>query len=411
MGSAVMRSFWRHIFNTKGTWSLGASLAIACGALCGRQELASAESTMCAVADEALSDAARLRGLAPTQKVPCVVRSTAEVERFLRDTIAAKFPSNLLSMEERVYRAIGVIPDDYPYADRIVQAYVSQIGGYYDPDKKTFVMVDTMATSMQYSVAVHELTHALQDQHFGLVDFLDPKHKNDELMAHAALVEGDATAIMQDSGRKRRVSSSESRSPAPDKPSPLEVPEGLERILLFPYVEGLTFVQALRKEGGMKMINEAFHRPPGSSREVLHPAEYLRGAPQPVEPTVDSLRDPGSNRSFEHTDSLGEFTIVAFLEAGGIEQNAARQAAQGLRGDLVGVSMRKGTDCDVVWRTEWDSPEDARDFASRYKEFLKTRYQREFGGDFVQVSPRKRMKVWQSPQDAVVIVEVVTNTL
>jgi hypothetical protein len=345
------------------------------------------------------------------QKVPCVVRSTAEVERFLRDTIAAKFPSNLLAMEERVYQAIGVVPDDYPYADRIVKAYVSQIGGYYDPDKKTFVMVDTMAASLQYSVAVHELTHALQDQHFGLVDFLDPKHKNDELMAHAALVEGDATAIMQDGARKRRVSKSEGDTPTSHTSSQLEVPEALERILLFPYVEGLTFVQALRKEGGMTMINEAFHRPPRSSREVLHPAEYIGGAPQLVEPTGESLREHDSNRSFEHTDSLGEFTIIALLEAGGVEKRAARQAAQGLRGDLVGVSMRKGAGCDVVWRTVWDSPEDAKDFAACYREFLKNRYQREVREAFVNVSPHKRMKIVESPHDAVVVVEVVTDTL
>jgi hypothetical protein len=364
---------------------------------------------MCSIAADALTEAARLRGLAPTQKVPCVVRSVKEIEQFLRDTLAAKFPKNLLAMEERVYQAIGVVPDDYPYADRIIQAYVSQIGGYYDPEKKTFVMVDTMAESMQYSVAVHELTHALQDQHFGLVDFLDPKHKSDELMAHAALVEGDATAIMQESGRHQHQKKSNSIVESSVTPTVVEIPEALERILLFPYIEGLSFVQALEKEGGVERLNSSFRDPPRSSREILHPLEYMSRKTSLVVPTTATLQEGDSRRVFEHTDSLGEFTIAAMLEAGGIKKAAAQRAAQGLRGDLIGVSRRDAHSYEVVWRTEWDSAKDAKDFALQYGEFLRGRYQKEVGDELIQVAPRKSMKMRVLRDESTVVVYAVVT--
>lgn len=409
-----MPDFSRDIFNVQKSLLWTASVVSLFVAICtsegGTIESAHAEPSMCAVAADALTEAARLRGLAPTREVPCVVRSVGEIEQFLRDTLAAKFPRNLLVMEERVYQAIGVVPDDYPYADRIIQAYVSQIGGYYDPDKKTFVMVDTMAANMQYPVAVHELTHALQDQHFGLVDFLDPKHKSDELMAHAALVEGDATAIMQRSGNHKRSKMSEASARSSDTPEPLEVPEALERILLFPYIEGLSFVRALEKEGGQRRINRSFQDPPRSSREILHPTEYLKRQNPVLVPTSASLQEGGVKRVFEHTDSLGEFTIMAMLEAGGVQKRVAQRAAQGLRGDLIGVSKRDAGGYDVVWRTVWDSREDAEDFAKQYGDFLYRRYQKEVGDNLIQVAGDKMMKRRLALDDATVVINAVVTT-
>ena len=59
-----------------------------------------------------------------------------------------------------------------------------------------------MPAAFQTTIAVHELTHALQDQYFDLQKFVDAKTENsDLLLAHSALVEGDATAVMIDYDR------------------------------------------------------------------------------------------------------------------------------------------------------------------------------------------------------------------
>ena len=106
---------------------------------------------------------------------------------------------NRLYSEGVVYQRLALVPKDFKYESGIIDLYTSQIGGYYDPKKDHFVMAKWIPASLQFPVAVHELVHALQDQHFKLDTFLDPKTMtSDALMARAALVEGDATAVMID---------------------------------------------------------------------------------------------------------------------------------------------------------------------------------------------------------------------
>ena len=50
----------------------------------------------------------------------------------------------------------------------------SQVGAYYDPEKQSFfVVMSGLPELMQGVMYSHELYHALQDQHFGLVRYMD----------------------------------------------------------------------------------------------------------------------------------------------------------------------------------------------------------------------------------------------
>jgi len=356
-----------------------------------------AEPSMCAVTERALRDASKLRGLSPQSPVPCVVHSRADIERFLRKTIAEKFPKETLAMEELWYRAVGIVPDDYPYEREIVQAYVQQIGGYYDPERKEFVMLDTMAAQLQIPVAVHELTHALQDQKFGLTHFLDPKEReSDELMARAALVEGDATAIMQEfmSGRSVKVAKDISEVSVPE--STVKVPETLERILLFPYLDGLTFVRHVQRLGGFSAINAAFSNPPRSSREVLHPEQYINRSFVPRELPRDEVERPNEKVSLVYADTVGEFAVSALLGTALSSKQRGAGCAEGWRRDRVVVFNGEGAKRFVSWMSEWDSQEESTEFYECYREMLKVRYQKDVGSEFVSVSPTKAMKISHS---------------
>ena len=157
------------------------------------------DATPCSIVPERLQEVVRTRGLSPRRDVPCAVEAKAQVEQFLKGTVARKLPLQKLEHEEAVYRAVGVVPDDYDYPEGLLALYLSQIGGYYDPDAKRFIMADWMPAFVQGVIARHELTHALQDQHYDLSSFIDPKMENgDELLAHTSLIEGDATAVMLD---------------------------------------------------------------------------------------------------------------------------------------------------------------------------------------------------------------------
>jgi hypothetical protein len=390
----MLKRVSRCIFN-RDRWSLIGLVMSLVGVATTMAWLAIAsasETDMCAVTKKALDEASRIRGLSPKAPVPCVVRSRQEIERFLKETIAEKFPKDTLEMEQLVYRAIGLVPDDYDYVHGIVTAYVQQIGGYYDPDKKLFVMLDAMPESMQIPLAIHELTHALQDQKFNLTKFLEPtKMNNDELMARAALVEGDATAVMQDFMNSRRQGERVGTETLA-KEAPVPVPVALERVLLFPYIQGLTFTRRILREGGFAAINDAFVRPPSTSREILHPEQYITRAFMPEPLDVKDIEGPIGARSPLFTDTVGEFVIASLLGEALSSQTRGEECAQGWRRDRIAV-FKDGDKRALSWMSEWDSEEEAREFSECYREMLKGRYQKDVQGEFLTVATGKSLRV------------------
>jgi hypothetical protein len=129
----------------------------------GEAQPTNTDVSLCALTDEALKHASEVRELKPLSAVPCVVEDKAAVTQFLQDTIREDLPPQKLAMEELAYRAIGLIPDSFDYQHGLVEFLVGQIGGYYNPKKKLFVMAGWLPASVQQGVAVHELTHALQE--------------------------------------------------------------------------------------------------------------------------------------------------------------------------------------------------------------------------------------------------------
>jgi hypothetical protein len=91
-----------------------------------------------------------------------------------------------------------------------------QVGGFYDPERRYLALVrrggvlpgqelagrgtkgPELARRAEEMVLVHELTHALQDQHFQLAAFTDVNPLLDRSSARTAVVEGDATLTMLD---------------------------------------------------------------------------------------------------------------------------------------------------------------------------------------------------------------------
>jgi len=364
-----------------------------------------AEGPQCEVSERALREAGRTRGIQPLSKVPCVVHSRDEVATFLKFLIARKLPKGALEKEGIVYRALGVVPDDYDYVKGILRAYTSEIGGYYDPDKKLFVMVDFVSPDLQLPVAIHELTHALQDQRFNLRKFLDPNNvSSDLLLAHSALAEGDATAVMEDYLAKRSGGYQPGDAPTGSPFSGAEpIPAALKEILLFPYKHGLAFVRKIMKGGGYRAVDRAFERPPKSSREILHPDEYARGvtALAPILPT--SLERMGSDWKLTDSNSVGEFVTQAMLRSSNASQSP-ESCARGLTRDLVGIFVDQKKRTFVSWLSEWDTVRDGVEFVECYRASLRARYKKEVSSSLVQVSQTKQVKVSQANERVSVVV-------
>lgn len=361
--------------------------SILCAVIC--PAFTRAEAGVCSVARSAMADASSIRKLRVRQNVPCFVHNQEQVKRYLLDSIATKIPKQKIEYEDFVYKALGFIPGDFDYKNGIIELYLSQIGGYYDPDKNHFVMAGWVPALMQTTVAVHELTHALQDQYYNLDAFIDMKIENsDALLARSALVEGDATAVMLDYTRKL----SGQRPLVKDKdvegimmqnllgvallPAMSSAPKSLQLTLLFPYTSGLRFAHFLLRKGGYNEIDKSFARPPRSTEEILHPQKYLTAEPDFAIPSDEEALGAGyaNSGAIVYRDVMGEFSISALLAM--VDQNnpAIADAAAGWGGDKVVLLNAAGGKMNLIWLTRWDTPQDAQEFFKLYAKTLAKRF-------------------------------------
>ena len=82
--------------------------------------------------------------------------------------------------------------------------------GFYDPDtKKLSVRGDDLTDTDVKLTIVHELTHALQDQHFDLNRLDREVRDSGQSFAEDALIEGDATTVDVDFRLQHRKEFSE----------------------------------------------------------------------------------------------------------------------------------------------------------------------------------------------------------
>lgn len=351
---------------------------------------AESASEVCHIADSSLEQASKIRKLPIKKPVPCRVHNKDQVAKYLKDTIATKLPAEKLDMEEYVYKALGFLPAAFDYKKGILDLYLSQLGGYYDPDRKHFIMAAWLPEIMQTTIAVHEMTHALQDQYFNLQGFVDANIENsDLLMSRSALVEGDATAVMLDYARllagqpplaqEKDVNSfiMQNVLGIAMMANASGVPQSMQSLLVFPYTSGLRFAHVLLQKGGYPEIDKAFKKVPRSTEEVLHPEKYFTDKADYKEfSDADfAAEQRATGNPVVYRDTLGEFAISALLGMYATDKSTAAQAAAGWGGDRV-VVLRSADKSKrtIVWKIAWDTERDRDEFVTLFKDSLKTIY-------------------------------------
>lgn len=205
-----------------------------------------------------LKETAQIRGLKPLLSVKAEVKTKADLQHYLKEELALEYPEGKLLALERAYQTMGMMGEGISLEKQILRIYEEEVAGFYDPKKKEFYLLDhAVSTGILWGIlqfllqkdiwgemlVSHEYTHALQDQHFDLVQSQKRAQNDDELLALSCLIEGDATATSLDyllHSREQALTLS------------LEDLSGslMEKVLLFKYLGGLAFVQSLLKNRG-----------------------------------------------------------------------------------------------------------------------------------------------------------------
>src|SRR3990172_994210 len=102
-----------------------------------------------------------------------------------------------IAAEERVYQVLRLLPPGTSLEDAYKNAVMEAVAGFYDPERKELYLLDDVPGTAGSIFAAHELTHALEDQHYDLDARIERSMRGgDCAFAAMALQEGGASLVM-----------------------------------------------------------------------------------------------------------------------------------------------------------------------------------------------------------------------
>jgi hypothetical protein len=356
--------------------------------------------------DEILQFASKDTSLPIKQPVKRTLTSRDQVVAYITKHMSEDEDAQRLRRSELVLKKFGLLPRDFDLQTFLLALLREQVAGYYDPKTKTVNLLDWVDVEQQRPVLAHELTHALQDQSFGLEKWMkagaadlagnskDPTQadiESDETAAaRQAVVEGQAMVVLIDYMLEPTGQSLK------DSPQIVEAlkqgmlvgtadsiqfhnaPLYLKEALTFPYRFGIDFVaDVLAKNGKEKAFAGVFANPPRTTREIMEPKTYLSGE------HLEAMRLPNFQqifKSYELFDSgaVGEFDVAVL-----IDQYAGSKTSHSLyphwRGGYYYAARPTSTPDAVLgllYVSRWSSPAKSAEFAAIYARSLDKRYRR-----------------------------------
>ncbi|HEY1595318.1 MAG TPA: hypothetical protein VGF74_07970 [Thermoleophilaceae bacterium] len=261
-----------------------------------------------------------LRGLDFNRRpLPVLVAPSAVKKEGLAELDQEVTPAQEAADDE-LLKLLGLIPASSNLRSIQADVFQEQVAGFYDPQTGRLALVKNAGASDE-SVAeitlAHELTHALDDQRFGLKDV--PPGTDDAATAYNSLVEGDATSVMTRYATRYLTGSNLLGALFTSSTSgTAQLPPYILASLEFPYLEGQRFVDTLYRVGAhsWKLVNGAFKfRPPISTQQILNPLDYIHNVkPLPVRLRVKPLLGKGWRPIA--ASSMGEFDTRQLLQLG-----------------------------------------------------------------------------------------------
>jgi hypothetical protein len=341
---------------------------------------AARNAAIVAATQSVLKETSEVRELAILRPVKSGAQSRSEIERMVIRNLDKQTTPAEMHATELALRKLGLVPQDFQYRTFVVKLLTEQVAGYYDPKVQQFYLADWIELEGQKPVMAHELTHALQDQHFNLRRFEQwPKGDSDAELAAHALIEGDATLAMTLYMARhplvalafvRSVAATQSTSEQFQK-----APRALRESLVFPYQEGSDWATQVYKRGGWNLISEAYTRLPQSTEQILHPDKYFAGE-APLKITLPELRPLlGPNWKRIDYDVNGEWSYYLILDEFIKDSNESRRAAAGWAGDRYALYKESASgEVLLVQLSAWDNENEAREFFLAYAKRTASRY-------------------------------------
>jgi hypothetical protein len=292
-------------------------------------------------------------------------------------------------MQQLELELLGALDANVDLRKLELEILSKQVGGFYDPTRDSFYLMNGFTKPVARVILSHELTHALDDQLYDIDGTLARCSGSlDAQLAFQAVVEGSGMAVMRqwmgEEIKARRLSLTDlQNAPGMSMDGLDRAPEALWKPLLCAYLQGAAFLAksdqtmaAQRSNVLSADIEHAFRAPPRSTEQVLHPEKYWdetrRDEPRAVHLSHALLPDGWSELG---QDTLGEVGL-ALVTTPRDERSAVslatllapkftNAAARGWDGDRCAV-FENGGAAVLVLHTVWDTVADADEFASAW---------------------------------------------
>ena len=325
------------------------------------------EAELRAVVDEVSAFVEQERGLTFEEPVAAELVADEEFERRALEDFEEEVPS--LETAGVVLAALGLVDPDLDVVEATRSLTGAGVVGFYDPESGELVVRGAALTPYVRTVMAHELTHALDDQHFEL-DRPELDEAADESgFGFLSVVEGNARRV--ETAYRDALSDEESRRALAEElalASGIDItsiPFVLVEQLSAPYELGQDFVDALLEAGGQEQLDAALDAPPTTSEQVLHPEAYLAG-----EGAVEVPLPEGAGEVVDD-GTLGEFLIAGVLR-GALDGDEVTVATDGWGGDRA-VAWRDGGRPCVTASVVGDTPEDTAELQAAFEEWATAR--------------------------------------
>jgi len=333
-----------------------------------------------------------VRQLSFKNEVALDVETGEQVRQHMGEAMAKYAKEHDLQDDRKVGVMLAMWPQDFLPEKVGMDMETSLLLGFYNHESKQMVLLagDDTATAqvvdgsgkpipfpyINEMTLAHELTHALQDQHFDLSRMSQIKHDDDRRLAFRAIVEGDATltgvlytlkGIHREQGLELlseifNISSAVPREMA-SVPDTLTIPGG------FPYGSGTRFVAYAHKHGGFAAVNELLRNPPTTTHEILDPQKYF-GHPSPsakIEMHGYEKTLPGWKFIDENT--MGELMMIALIHQNLGDAENWLPMGNSWRGDKF-IELGSGSARTMIGFITFDNPDMAQHLAETYLKIL-----------------------------------------
>ncbi|SIQ88767.1 hypothetical protein SAMN05421858_0698 [Haladaptatus litoreus] len=323
----------------------------------------------------------------------------AQYQQLIRLQAESQYTQSQRAWENQIWEALFAVGERSDAARQQTQLYQQRIAGFYLPGQDEIYVITDDSLVIDNATLVHELTHALQDQQVGLASSQFEAGTMDGQRANDGLTEGEASYVEQ---RYVQRCGDEWECVETLGPPREETPYGggslpdfnlaMQVSLIQPYSDGPAYVASKVDSGGWQAIQQEYRNPPNSSEQVIDP-NRRNDAPTPLrldgqarngwklygqkgENGSETVGETGIYTMFWYQGRTNDNPIIRWQafenpEAGQYDTfNYTSVPSDGWANDRL-WPYRNGDERGYVWRTAWDTNQDATEFQRAYRELLR----------------------------------------